>query len=65
LLSAIAQEGVVETPTSMDFVIRHELTALSTVRQSLAVLLEKEVLHQGPQGYRVTDVFFGHWLAGG
>jgi hypothetical protein len=65
LLSAIAQEGVVETPTSMEFVIRHELTALSTVRQSLAVLLEKEVLHQGPQGYRVTDVFFGHWLAGG
>jgi hypothetical protein len=43
------------------------------VRQRLAVLLEKclrpelswEVLHQGPQGYRVTDVFFGHWLAGG
>jgi hypothetical protein len=65
LLTAIAQEGVVETPTSMEFVIRHELTALSTVRQSLGVLLEKEVLHQGPQGYRVTDVFFGHWLAGG
>jgi hypothetical protein len=49
----------------MEFVIRHELTALSTVRQSLGVLLEKEVLHQSPKGYRVTDVFFGHWLAGG
>ena len=65
LLTAIAQEGAVETPTSMEFVIRHELSALSTVRQSLGVLLEKEVLHHGPQGYRITDVFFGHWLAGG
>ena len=65
LLTAIAQEGAVETPTSMEFVIRHELSALITVRQSLGVLLEKEVLHHGPQGYRITDVFFGHWLAGG
>jgi hypothetical protein len=46
-------------------VIRHELSALSTVRQSLGVLLEKEVLHHGPEGYRVTEVFFRHWLAGG
>lgn len=65
LLTAIAQEGAVETPTSMDFVIRHGLSALSTVRQSLGVLLDKELLHQSPEGYRVTDVFFGHWLAEG
>lgn len=65
LLEAIAKEGVVETPTSMEFVIKHELSALSTVRQSLGVLVDKEVLHQAPEGYRVTDVFFGHWLAGG
>ena len=65
LLTAIAKEGVVETPTSMEFVIRHELSALSTVRQSLGVLLEKEVVHHGPEGYRITDVFFGHWSAGG
>ncbi len=65
LLAAIASEGMVETPTSMDFVIRHELSALSTVRQSLSVLLEKEVVNQEAAGYRVTDVFFGHWLAGG
>ncbi len=65
LLTAIAKEGMVEAPTSMEFVVRHELSALSTVRQSLGVLLEKEVVHQSSQGYRVTDVFFGHWLAGG
>lgn len=65
LLTAIAQEGAVETPTSMEFVIRHGLSALSTVRQSLGVLLDKELLHQSPEGYRVTDVFFGHWLAEG
>jgi ABC-type transporter Mla maintaining outer membrane lipid asymmetry ATPase subunit MlaF len=65
MLTAIAQKGVVETPTSMEFMIKHQLSALSTVRQSLGVLLEKEVVHQAPEGYRVTDVFFRHWLAGG
>jgi hypothetical protein len=48
----------------MEFVIKHQLSALSTVRQSLGMLLENEVVHQEEQGYRVTDVFFGHWLAG-
>ncbi len=65
LLEAIAREGVVETPTAMEFIIEHKLSALSTVRQSLGMLLENEVVHQEQEGYRVTDVFFGHWLAGG
>jgi len=41
------------------------LGAISTVRQSLGMLLENELVHQEQEGYRVTDVFFGHWLAGG
>ena len=65
LLEAIAREGLVGTPTAMEFVIKHQLSALSTVRQSLGVLLENELVHQEQEGYRVTDVFFGHWLAGG
>lgn len=48
----------------MEFVVRHELSAQSTVRQSLGVLLEKEVLHQADEGYRLIDVFLRHWLAG-
>jgi len=65
LLEAIAREGLVETPTAMEFIIKHQLSALSTVRQSLGMLLENELVHQEQEGYRVTDVFFGHWLAGG
>lgn len=65
LLIAIAKEHTIASPTAMEFVIRHQLSALSTVRQSLAVLVDKELVHQDDDGYRVTDVFFGHWLAGG
>lgn len=64
LLIAIAKERTVATPTAMEFVIRHQLSALSTVRQSLAVLVDKELVHHADEGYRLTDVFLGHWLAG-
>lgn len=64
LLTAIAREGAVPAPTAMDFVVRHRLSALSTVRQSLGVLQDKELVHQAADGYRLTDVFLGHWLAG-
>jgi hypothetical protein len=64
LLTAIAREGAVPAPTAMDFAVRHRLSALSTVRQALGVLQEKELVHQAADGYRVTDVFLGHWLAG-
>lgn len=63
LLTAIAREGAVAAPTAMEFVVRHRLSALSTVRQALGVLQEKELVHQAADGYRVTDVFLGHWLA--
>ncbi|HRN38700.1 MAG TPA: hypothetical protein PLL18_17455, partial [Flavobacteriales bacterium] len=65
LLTAIAKEGTVQMPTAMDFVLRHRLSALSTVRQSLGVLVEKEVVYQAEGAYGVTDVFLGHWLAEG
>ncbi len=64
LLEAIAKEGVVAKPLAMAFLRKHGLSALSTVRQSLGVLLDKELLHQAEDGYRLTDVFLGHWLAG-
>lgn len=65
LLIAIAKEGSVATPTAMEFVVRHQLSALSTVRQSLGVLVDKELVHHAEGGYAVTDVFLGHWLAEG
>ncbi len=65
LLAAIARDGAVATPTAMEFVVRHRLSALSTVRQSLGVLLDKELVHHADGRYAVTDVFLGHWLAEG
>jgi hypothetical protein len=65
LLRAIAKEGMVEVPTAMEFVIKHQLSALSTVRQSLGVLVDKELVHHASGGYAVTDVFLGHWMAEG
>jgi len=65
LLMAIAKEGEVKVPTAMEFVLRHQLSALSTVRQSLGVLLEKELIHRTDGLFAVTDVFLGHWLAEG
>ncbi|MCC6840496.1 MAG: ATP-binding protein [Flavobacteriales bacterium] len=63
LLTAIAKEGGVKAPTAMQFVQKHRLSALSTVRQSLGVLVEKELVYQAEGVYGVTDVFLGHWLA--
>lgn len=65
LLIAIAKAGRVATPTAMEFVVKHQLSALSTVRQSLGVLVDKELVHRTDAGYAVTDVFLGHWLAEG
>lgn len=65
LLTAIAKEGRVALPTAMEFVVKHQLSALSTVRQSLGVLVEKELVHHADGHYAVTDVFLGHWLAEG
>jgi uncharacterized protein len=65
LVTAIAREGWVEEPFAAAFIREHRLSALSSMRQSLTVLLEKEIVHQEEKGYRVTDVFFGHWLAVG
>ena len=65
LLTAIAKEGSVAVPTAMEFVIKHHLSALSTARQSLGVLLDKELVHLADGRYAVTDVFLSHWMAEG
>lgn len=65
LLAAVAKEGRVQVPAAIEFIAKHRLSAPSTVRQSLGVLLQKELVHQAEGGYAVTDVFLGHWLAEG
>lgn len=63
VLTAIAREGTVKTPTALDFVVRYRLPAPSSIKQALKSLQEKEFLFNDPaRGYMVYDRFFGMWL---
>lgn len=63
LLSAIAREGVVSAPTSLDFILRYRLPAPSSVKLALKSLQDKEFVFQTQKGeYIVYDRFFGMWL---
>ena len=63
LLTAIACEGKVNAPTSLDFILRHQLPAPSSIKMALKSLQDKEFLfYDTKQGYIVYDRFFGMWL---
>ena len=63
LLAAIACEGKVNAPTSLDFILRHQLPAPSSIKMALKSLQDKEFLfYDAIKGYMVYDRFFGMWL---
>ena len=63
LLTAIARQGVVSAPTSLEFILRYKLPAPSSIKLALKSLQEKEYVYQTPQNeYLVYDRFFGMWL---
>ena len=63
LLTAIACEGSVVSPTALDFIVRYKLPAPSSIKQALKSLQDKEFLYHDPhRGYLVYDRFFGMWL---
>jgi AAA+ ATPase superfamily predicted ATPase len=63
LLTSIACEGRVKAPTSLDFILRHQLPAPSSINMALKSLQDKEFLfYDAKQGYMVYDRFFGMWL---
>lgn len=62
LLKAIALEGSVAAPQSSAFVSRHRLRAPSSVKTSLDMLLEKELVYRNPDGYVVYDRFLAEYL---
>ena len=62
LLKAIALEGTVQQPLGNDFIKRYELPSTSSVKSALAVLLDKDLIYQTPEGYIVYDRFLGLWL---
>ena len=63
LLTAIAKEGSLKTPTALDFVMRYGLPAPSSIKTALKSLTDKEMLFRDSDGsYIVYDRFFGIWL---
>jgi AAA+ ATPase superfamily predicted ATPase len=63
LLTSIACEGKVKAPTSLDFILHHQLPAPSSINIALKSLQDKEFLFfDAKQGYMVYDRFFGMWL---
>lgn len=62
LLRAVAKEGVVKEPQSGEFIRRYALRAASSVRTSLTMLLEKQLLYAGSHGFVVYDRFLGEYL---
>ena len=62
LVKAIACEGVVKAPQAGDFIAKYGLRAASSVKTSLDMLLENEVLYRDKVGYVVYDRFFAEYL---
>lgn len=62
LCIAIAKEGSISKPNSMEFIIKHKLPPASSINQALKVLVEKEILLKTMDGYKVYDVLFWRFL---
>lgn len=62
VLSAIASDGNAKGVFSGDFLTRHRLSAVSSVRSALKVLLDKDLVYRTDDGYVVYDRIFGEWL---
>ena len=62
LLKAIAMDEIVLQPLSNDFIKRHELPSVSSVKSALTVLIDKDLVYKTLEGYIVYDRFMGIWL---
>lgn len=61
-LRAIAQEGMVDNPTSGKFLALHHLGAASTVSQAILSLTGKEFVQNESGQLSVQDKFFALWI---
>lgn len=62
LVTAIAKERLVKAPQSGEFIAKYALRAASSVKTSLNLLVDKEILYHGGEGYVVYDRFFAEYL---
>lgn len=63
LLRAIAQEDTVLKPFEHNFMVRHRLTAVSSVKMALTALVQASVIYKGDDGYYLADRYFSMWLS--
>ncbi len=62
LVRAVARECNVKSVLSGGFIARHNLGTPSSVSTSLKAMIEKDVIRDSGEGYRVDDLFFSRWL---
>ena len=62
LLKAIAKEGRVVMPQSVEFIKKHDLPSASSVKTALNVLVDKELVYADAEGFIIYDRFLGIWL---
>ncbi len=62
LVKAIAREGMVKSPQAGDFIFKYGLRAASSVKTSLQMLLENEILYRDKDGYVIYDRLFAEYL---
>jgi uncharacterized protein len=62
LVKAIAKEGKISQPNSLNFLRSNNLGQASSVNRSLHALIEKEMIYYEDGNYRVYDLFFQKWL---
>ena len=67
LMKALAGEGQVYQPTSVEFISRHTLGNASTVMRSLKSLQKMELVHRetdhnGKSYYGISDLLFRRWI---
>ena len=62
LMRAIAAERVVASPQASDFISKYGLRAASSVKTSLDMLVGKELVYRGGNGYVVYDRLLAEYL---
>ena len=62
LLEALAKEKETTEILSQKFIGKHKLTATSTVKSALKVLIDREMILHENKSYLVYDVFLSRWM---
>jgi len=62
LLKSIALERQVQQPTSKEFINKYNLGTTSTISSAIKILLNKELIYQENNVYKLYDIFLQKWF---